>query len=53
VRSIATRTTWESVPCSAWERRSDATNIGLAVLSAITCDPLGSFFQLLSWCRER
>ena len=42
-RSIATRTTWESVPCSAWDRRSDATNIGFAVLSAITCDPSGSF----------
>ena len=35
-RSIATRTTWESVPCSAWDKRSDATKTGLDVLSAMT-----------------
>mmetsp|Transcript_3742 Transcript_3742/g.15167 ORF Transcript_3742/g.15167 Transcript_3742/m.15167 type:complete len:204 (+) Transcript_3742:969-1580(+) len=33
---VTTRTTWESGPCSAWERRSAATWDGCASLSAMT-----------------
>lgn len=36
-RATETRTTWESMPCSAWERRSAATKAGLQVWSAMTC----------------
>lgn len=35
VKLMATRTTWESVPCSAWESRSEATKTGFEVRSAI------------------
>lgn len=40
-RLTVTRTTWESIPCSAWERRSAATKAGLAVESAMTCQDNG------------
>lgn len=36
LRLIATRTTWLSVPCSACDKRSAATNEGSALSSAMT-----------------
>ena len=35
-RTVVTRTTWLSGPCSAWERRSEAAKAGLQVSSATT-----------------
>jgi hypothetical protein len=36
VTSMVRRTTWESTPCSAWERRSEATKVGFERESAMT-----------------
>ena len=41
VSDVVIRTAWLSTPCSACERRSDATNTGLAVSSASTATSEG------------